>query len=284
MNIEFNSNELGLLQPIQNYYNNPAISNSKLKLLKQSPRHFWNAYINPNRQPQVDTPQMALGRAIHHYILEHDSFNVHYAVLPVVNGRTNAGAVILKDFKLEHVGKNFITQDDFIIIQGMRESLLSYKQIATWLERGVAEKEFYYKDNLTGVDCKAKLDYLIEPNFINGLILDIKSTNNASVDEFNKSIYNYGYYRQAPFYIDAINQHYGELCDFIFIAVEKTAPYEFTLLRASDEMVKIGREENNKLLDIYSKCLATDTWNGYNKNIIDVDLPAWAIKQIREAY
>ena len=83
----------------------------------------------------------------------------------------------------------------------------SYEDIVVW------------KNKRTNINCKGKLDIV---NSKKRFIADLKSTGDASLSGFKKSIRNFKYHKQAAFYLDALGYD-----DYYIIAVEKTAPYGF---------------------------------------------------------
>lgn len=190
--------------------------------------------MSPNRNPDAETDAMKFGSAVHACLFEHQLFMNTYVIEPVVNKRTKEGKQSLADFTANCADKIIISQEDMITVKQIRDSILNKKTSRLLLNNGLAEHELYWTDKKTGINCKAKLDYLIEPclQFPNGLIIDLKTTTNASINEFAKSIYNFGYHNQLAFYCEAVKNVYNtpDYPIFVFIPVEKTAPFECNFL------------------------------------------------------
>ncbi len=273
---------------MNNYYTHPALSQSKLKDLKRSPKHFWANHLSPNRTPMADTEAMRFGRAIHTCFFEPQEFQNTYVVAPKVDRRTSLGKTMYNDFILQNANKTVISEDDLILIKNIKESILSKTTAKILLNdgaltNGLPEQELYWVDADTGIECKAKLDFLIEPceQFPNGLIIDLKTTNNATDVEFAKSVYTFGYYNQVAFYCNAVKTIYKtqDYPPFIFIPVEKSAPYECTFFASDEMMLKIGLQENTKLLNLYKSCLESNNWAGYEDKIQTIGLPSWVVNK-----
>ena len=270
------------------YYTNPAMSQSKLKDLKRSPKHFWVKYIWENREIEPTTDAMEFGKAVHACLFEHQKFIQEYMVAPSIDKRTKAGKLEFENFVSQAQDKNIITQTEMSNIFRIRDSILSKKTSRKLLNGGLAEHELFWLDTDTGIDCKAKLDYFIEPcnKFPNGIIIDLKTTINANASDFVKSIYNFGYYNQVAFYCNAVKTFYktNDYPDFIFIPVEKTAPFECTFLATDKEMLNYGLAENNTLLELYLHCISTNHWVGYEDKIQYISLPEWVYKKHENRY
>jgi exodeoxyribonuclease VIII len=268
------------------YYDHPALSQSKLKELKKSPKHFWAKYIEPEREPEVVTDDMKFGKALHHYLLESSSFNNNYIVLPKVDKRTKEGKAIYAEAieQSEQENKQLIDEADMKIIKKMATSFFNKKMSKILDCKGLFEKELFWRDDDFGIDCKAKPDFFIEPNniFKNGLIVDVKTTQDATPDIFSRSIDKYGYYNQAGFYCQAIKQIYETegYPQFIIIAMEKTSPFEISFFEMDALSIDLGIQENNKLMHIYKECTASGIWRGYADELHTISLPSWAINRL----
>ena len=247
------------------YYSNPAISNSKLTSLAKSPAHF--KYMI--EQGFSDSVSLEFGRAFHCALLEPDKFLSCYKVLPEVDRRTKVGKAEFNEFIEKNVGNCFIDREDQSKILSMAQKLLSSDAVRELLE-GEYEKEFYWVDENTEVDCKAKLDIYKK----GARIVDIKTTDNADPETFHRSVFKYAYHRQGAIYQDAT----GERVPYFIIAIEKDAPHEFSILKLSDEVLEYGRREYKSLLNKYAECLINNYWPGYEAKYFDsyeIDLPAY---------
>lgn len=99
------------------------------------------------------------------------------------------------------------------------------------------------KDLETGLKCKIKIDLM--PNSDSDLIVDLKTTSQRSRLDFLESCVQYEYDRQAAFYTDTANKK-----RFLFIAVQKTAPYEIWYYETGvgKSFFEKGRKKVSKLL------------------------------------
>ncbi|MBP9742337.1 MAG: PD-(D/E)XK nuclease-like domain-containing protein [Burkholderiales bacterium] len=263
------------------YYDNPAISQSKLKDLKRSPKHFWTMHVEGVEV--IETDAMRFGKAVHMCLFEHQLFIQSYIVSPNFDKRTKDGKLAFAEFTANNLDKIIISAEDMAAVKSIRDAVLNKKTSRVLLNNGLPEHELYWTDTDTGISCKAKLDYLIEPcdQFPNGLIIDLKTTINAEPGEFAKSIYTFGYYNQLAFYCNAVKSIYqtSDYPTFIFIPVEKIAPFECSFLAGDDVMLDIGLKENRKLLNLYNYCIESGKWYGYEDKVQTIGLPNWAMNK-----
>ena len=80
------------------------------------------------------------------------------------------------------------------------------------------------------------------------VIIDLKTTRDSSPESFRRSAYNYGYDRQAAFYLDGFKAD-----EFWFLVIEKESPYRVGIYKASDEFIEGGRQKNQSLLKKYKE-------------------------------
>ena len=145
------------------------------------------------------------------------------------------------------------------------------------LKGGKSEESYFWTDSVTGIECKCRPDYL-RPD---GIVVDLKTTENASPEKFVKSAYDYRYYVQAWWYLHGLKQCGIDAHDFIFIAVEKKPPYAVCVYAADDLMLQLGEREAVENLRTYAECEKSGIWYGYEKEpeIHSLSLPDWVIRK-----
>jgi hypothetical protein len=103
---------------------------------------------------------------------------------------------------------------------------------------GKAETTHMWTDASTGLECKCRPDWLTDDGSI---VVDLKTTKDASPRGFKQSVANYRYHVQAAWYLHGLEQATGKRPDqFIFICVESTAPYAVAVYAADAEMIERG--------------------------------------------
>jgi exodeoxyribonuclease VIII len=178
----------------------------------------------------------------------------------------------LAAFELEAEGREIITVEENTKLTAIRDAVRSHPAAAKALAGSpVIEQSIFW--DADGIACRCRPDAVTE----RGVILDLKTTRDASPEGFAKSIAQYRYHVQAAFYSDGYKAAFGEAPrGFVFIAVETEPPYLVAVYVASETMTSRGRIEYQTDLDTFRECVATDTWPGYSSSPLTLDLPKWA--------
>lgn len=258
------------------YRRHPAISRSELWKLNESPEKFkWY-----KDHPEKPTPALLFGQVVHKLLLEPDGFEKEFAVLPEVDRRTKAGKDEYSAFLEENEGKGIVTIEMFQTAWEMAEKAKQEPFVAKLL-KGEHEKPFFWTDEVTGENCKCRVDCLTD---IGGkpYIIDYKTCADASNDAFMRDAIKYGYHVQAAMYSDGVEHNIGTKPTFVFIAQEKNPPYAINIFQADEAFVQYGMDVYRELIGIYHYCKTNDRWYGYlgREQIINsLQLPAWMAKE-----
>lgn len=280
MKIEFQNNfdnnniELGIYKNLDEkiYHASYGISKHGLDLIAKSPASY--RYINDNPTDD-DNKALIFGGACHAYILEPDIFNEHYILSEFQDFRTKAA----KEWKAANSDKRILTADDFKIIEDMKKAITNHPTASILLDltQGFSELSAYWIDNKNDSPtyrlCRCRADFI---NTAHNLIIDLKTTICAGESKFIRDIVNYRYHVQAAYYLDGLKNCGLDIQQFIFIAIEKTAPYEIGIYELSPNDIQLGRQIYRRNLKIYHDCMNSGKWPSYDADIRTVQLPPWA--------
>lgn len=261
---------------ITDYHKHPAISKSHLDAINLSPLHYWSRYLDPNRTQAAPTPAMEFGTAVHAAVLEPELFERSYRQAPAVSRTTKAGKEAWAEAASE--GHILLKTDDWSHIHAIREQVLAHPAAGKALGRpGKAEETFMADDPATGLPIKCRPDYFTD----SGWLIDLKTTQDASVKGFQRSIANYRYHVQAAHYLSVLKTAQGVAPrGFLFIAVEKTHPHAVQLFKCTPALLAIGeieaRRNLQQLADAFDEHALDAPWPGYSSNPVEIDLPPWA--------
>lgn len=255
--------------PAWEYHRDPSISKSGLDQFRRSPAHF-QAWLKEDRQ---QTPAMRIGTLTHTAVLEPGAFNEKTVVAPLVDKRTKEGKSIWEQFKAEHEGKDIISFDEHDQIVAMRDSVRKHQAAGKLLAKGGSEISVFAVCPQTKVMCKGRFDWL------NGnIIVDLKTTEDASPEGFAKSVANYRYHIQAAHYIALAGLVGIKDVTFKMIAVEKAAPYAVAVYELDVADLILAEAERIKLLEMFASCTQFQSWPAYSQSITTISLPRWASK------
>ena len=251
------------------------IGKSGLDLIRRSPLHFWERYLNPNRVREPETPAQIFGSLVHCAVLEAHKLETRYASIPEdMNKRTTAW----KDFQAEHVGKKLVSVEMYAQALAIREAVFAHPYAANLLSVGVAEKSMWANDPVTGVRVKSKPDF---HNTKLDFLVDLKTTLDAGEERFARDSFNYRYHVQDAFYTDVADWAGVPIKGFAFIAVEKEPPYAVSVYVLDDDSRELGRLTYREDLNTYAKCYSAQKWHGYHENnVTSLRLPNWAFRKI----
>lgn len=272
--------------PAEEYHRWKAASNSRLGRLLRSPAHLQVAV--------EDTANLRVGRAVHSAVLEPDLFASEFIYPDQCAETTKKGDRCSKNGAVCVGGAWFcgihapagaaqdartvISYGDYQVCLAVRDAVRRHPIVRDLLGQvGDNELSAVWDHAEAGVRCKLRADKVCADL---GIVLDLKTTKDASLDAFTRSIYNFGYHRQGAFYSDGLAAHSVEVGHFLFIAVEKEPPYGVAVYRLSDEALRAGRDQLRPLLATYRHCEETGEWPGYPEHIQDIGLPRWAWSQL----
>jgi exodeoxyribonuclease VIII len=263
------------------------VSKSGLDKIAKSPAHYFHAYLSPDRPTREETPAMRLGSAIHCAILEPAAFPDRYGylddalIVAEIGGGNPRATAKYKSWKaaveMENVDKVVLTNAEYQTCVKMRAAVWAHPTAAKLLTApGRVEQTFLFTEPASGAACKVRPDKVAEMDG-DVLIVDLKSTEDASASEFGRSAVNFGYDKQAAFYSDGFQHATGITpAAVVFIAVEKSAPYNVAVYFADEEVMQLGREKYLANCKTYAECVKSGVWPGYGNEVNNLKLPAYA--------
>lgn len=170
------------------------------------------------------------------------------------------------------------------IARSLPISRMLFDQLA---DLGRAEVSILDTDPATGVPIKIRPDYLVEPcaQFPHGLIVDGKSTTDASQSGFGRAVWTYDYGLQAALYSAVMQRAFGtsERPAFVWLAQEKTKPHAAQYFCAGDNLLAYWDARIAEMMPRVAECMSTGRWPGYPETVETLALPAWAERQIEDA-
>lgn len=253
--------------PAKEYFAAERLNNSGIKKLLKSPLHYQTSLIEKTE----DSKTLIVGSAIHCAVFEEQEFNNRYATMPDgVDRRTKEGKAIFAD--LEESGKIILSATDRETVFQTANSVKSHPTAQKLIINGQPEMTLF--SELEGIETKCRMDY-----YLPGIIIDLKTTEDASPSGFARSVANYGYDIQAAWYLDNCKYADVNAHTFIFIVVEKTTPNAVALYELDEQSIETGRTKYKRAIEIYKSCTKNNQWPGYSEAIEMISLPAWAMKE-----
>lgn len=258
--------------PIAEYHKSAATSKSQLDQMAKSPAHYLASLTTPRKE----TPAMRIGSLFHGMVLE----GVKIAVAPQCDKRTKEGKATWEAFCLENQGVEIVTAEEGEMLLGMRESVMAHPAARALLNGpGIAEGSCFWYDEQSGELCRCRPDFYRE----DGIVVDLKTTEDASLEGFTRSVAKYNYAMQAAFYSDGIEAATMKpVHGFAFIACEKTPPYAVQCFQLDFQAMEAGRVTYRNLLLDLADCKIANKFTAYSEKIETLSLPNWALKGVWE--
>lgn len=263
-------NETGIFKmPDVDYFASSGVSNSSLNNMSKSEAHYKHNLTNP----MESTPAMVFGSLFHCEVLETAEVEDRYIVAPKIDKRTKVGKAEYAQFSIEAEGKIIVSADDMVKSKEMHQSLLNHPVACDLIGRsGENEQAIFSEDKDTGILKRGKLDRICQNT---NMIIDLKSSADASPQGFQKSVFNYNYHCQSAYYLDLATEQGLDIEKMIFVVVEKTAPFNVAVYELCPYSLEIGRRTYKDNLNKLANCEMSDTWAGYSSEIETIETPNW---------
>lgn len=280
-----------------------ACSKGKLQEIRRSPAHLKSNVI----MGSGETDALRYGSAQHMAILEPEIFGERYkpksrCVALTGKGKgprcESNGKYLLASGDMvcgTHVGDQplnetvtLIDQDQYAACRAARANVSSKRRAANLVgAAGDFEISIVWDEQVevliggelvtVPLRMKGRLDHY-SPDLDRGTILDLKTTEDASEEQFLRSIYKYSYHMQGGLYVRGCKALGLPAQHFVILALEKKPPYEVGVFRLTSGALDAGEELALKWMKLYARCKHLDDWPGYPDRVREIALPDWAWK------
>lgn len=208
------------------------ISSSGLKRILESPESLQR-YLQRQHE---SSPRLDFGTAVHCALLEPERFEREYVALPVAH----VDLFHEEDLRLiaqerEHPLR-FITQQQMDALHGIREQAMRMPEVMDLLQRGQPERSLFWVDPETGLRCKVRPDMLVQPQ----LILELKTTFDASLAVFQRTLQMQRYHLSAAMYLAGVKLLLGWTAHYVYLVASREPPYRVELFMPGREILDEG--------------------------------------------
>lgn len=215
-----------------------------------------------------DPSKFVLGSATHDAILLFGEFIANYITMPA-DIKVRRGKA-WDEFKEANKGKQILTIPEALAVLNMKEAVM--KEQGKWFTDGCAEVSYWYKHE-SGLILKARSDYEIDD-----LVIDLKTTQDASIRGINNSMFKFGYVYQDALYRLVIGAS-----EMVFVFVENHAPYNTTgPVICDDEVREYAEFKLHKAIADLAFCIEMDIWEGYHVGAYRLPLPKYLANELDE--
>lgn len=164
---------------------------------------------------------------------------------------------------------------------------------------GEAEVAVIWRDERTGVNCRAMVDYLPYFSLVDRdgtpasapaypgrlLIPDYKTTGKeygASPENIGRQMGDRQYYFQMAWYLMGLRAvgYAREDSQPLLVFQETRKPYLVTVAQPDRDAMRLGEIRCREALDVYAKCVREDRWPGYSDDVVIAELPPWETREL----
>jgi hypothetical protein len=244
------------------YHAHDAISSSDVKMVAAKSLAHWKAKV------YKPSATFDMGTAVHAMVLEPNA-NL------ILRGPEDRRGNKWKDAQAdaEANGQTLLTTGDYDLAHDIASSVIMHP-IARELHGQdiINEASFFAHDPDTGLAIKTRPDALSERT---GIIYDLKTCQSANPRDFARDILSYGYHVQSAFYLHTLWHAGFTANDFMFVCVEKTAPYAISVNVLSPEYLAYGRAQMKAALSQIRNADDTGYTTGWSDDVNTIDIPRW---------
>jgi hypothetical protein len=183
-----------------------------------------------------------------------------------------------------------LKQSDYDDVHAMADAIRRHPEAAALLDpaAGNAEQTLIWRDERTGVMCRALVDFLRHP--VPGrrfLLPDYKHTGveyGASPEKVGRTMGDFGYHVQLAWYLMgcvALGLCSDDHAEALLIVQEARKPYLVTVAQPDPWAMRMGAIRCRQALDLYAECVAADRWPGYSDEVVWAELPPWETKELK---
>lgn len=249
-------------------------SGAKLLLPPSTPAHFRYQVDNPpTPKREYDfghgAHKLVLGKGADIVVVEENDWRKKVAQ----EARDQAHAV----------GKIPLLAHEYERAEAMAAALRKHPLAAALFSNGEPERSLYWRDPVTGMTLRARLDWLPHKTGRRMIVPDYKTCDAADDEAVSRAIGSHGYHQQAAWYSDAVTAlGLDDDPAFLLVMQEKKPPYLVNVVEPDVIALRIARSLNRRAIDTYAECLTNDHWPGYGDDIKLVNLPPYTENKYRE--
>lgn len=274
---------IDLALPESEYHQHPALSSTQARKLLESPaRYRWD-----RDHPQAAKKEFDLGTAVHSKVLGVGAPTVAFPDdLLASNGAASTKAAKEWIDEQRAAGRTPVKAAVAEQVDQMAEAVLAHPIARALFEQpGNAEASVFATDPDTGVDMRARFDFLPELDSPRPMAVDLKTTGKrADKRAFEVAAHRMGYETQERWYANTLRLAADVDIPFLFVVVETEGPYLAAVHQLDAKFREMGDDKTRRALELYADCIATGNWGGYPQDVQLCSPPAYAVYEHEEDF
>ena len=254
-------------------------SKSMLSDILDRASKYYKKYVAPIEERETRKPAKHFrdGDLVHCKVHEPDEFNQRYQVVDVKSRNTKKfGEAVLSTNKI------CITTPEYDNASYMADALWSNKYARSYLElAGKAERTFYYTDPETGIDLKARPDFITDDS---RFVLDTKTAKSISPRLLTQDCDSYKYWLSPELINNAVESVRGiRPSAYVFLFVENTGEKkpDTAVYYGSEDFLEMGEFKLKEALQTLKYCRETDYWPAFQQPM-PLGLPGYRMHELEK--
>lgn len=234
--------------------------------------NIYNKIYNTKEIVEKTSSALDIGQALHSLVFDNET---PWVVFEGSKVHDKKAWELTKKF---HKGKVIVTREDEDNLYAMRERLRLHPLAGPLLfEQGFSEHTILWTHGPSGVECKARIDWLKYDH----TIVDLKTIGKPGEEFFANQVSNFGYDVSAAFYSQARDSVLDEPntdADFkyVTICVKPETDFQVRVCTLPSEALEIGDWHVDDGLIRFARSMESGKWQG-PMDLQDqlIQLPAW---------
>lgn len=195
---------------------------------------------------------MKIGTAVHCAVLEPDEFRARFHRGPE-DKRGNRWKAVVAEY-----GDGALTDAEYDNALALRDAIRHNPYVKKLTGHGAyREITACSTDPETGLLCRMRADAHVPGD---GILCDLKTTNDARAFAFRKTVRNFGYHLQEAHYSKTWADAGGDSAAFLFVVVEPEPPYAVKIYELDADTIAEGEAIRAKSMRIVEECMRTGEW------------------------
>lgn len=286
---------LHLSMPDAEYRSIAALSQSELKAFAKDPELYERQYILRDIPRGEPTPAMQLGCDVEAWLLTGSLPDVVLIPDDVLSASGTRAGKAWKAFEAEHAGMRLMKAIDQLslieTLSGIEANVAQHSTASQLLTPPYQIHPVCVWENDHGLLCKCQLDLVNRFTSVDidaTYAVDIKTTNNASLPAFARTVDQLNYDVQAEWYREGLAACGIEITAFAFVVIEVSVNGSPTANRVecctlSADWLALGRRKIERWLAHWLECQASGVWRSRTwGSLACISPPRWAETQMED--
>ena len=259
----------------QDYFDHEGINASVLKCYIDEEFSPRKAVFNAKVKEQKGKECFLKGHTVHSLLENKGELGDNFIISPYSDYKKHEA----RDWKNDQIamGNMPLKQKEYDECEKMAKMLWNFTPAE--IKEVISSSSSLREEKIYTGEFKAMLDLY---SMANKNIYDYKTTAQSTKARIINDAFKFKYHIQAYQYKHVAELGGFEVNDFYFIFVSSEAPYDNFVFKCTEDFMKRGEEDWNIALERFKQYHHLDytTLDGAYTEVIDMDIPKWAVKDV----